>query len=255
MQNHRSFVPAATWALVAIGVMAAPAHAQLKGFIKSIDTGANQMIVTETGTGTDYPIPVNGRVTVVSVSGKPLTLKDLRKGDGVAVTIPGGIVSKIVADQARLVGTVKSVDVDAKKLVLKPTGATAEAWTSQDITVRVDDQTTITAADGKPIKLAAIKVGDSVSIAHAGDLAEGIKVQVKPDQLTGHVKSIGADLKTFVVTETGTTKDVTIAVNDQTNIVTNEGKALPIKELKEGDGVGITHIDSVAKKVVVNVKP
>ena len=152
-------------------------------------------------------------------------------------------------------GIVKSVDAEAKKLVMTETGAKGEAGTSKDITMTVDDQTAITTTDGKAIKLGDLKEGDGVSIAHAGDLAQKIDVNVNRDELTGFVKSVSADLKTFVVTLTGTTKDVTVAVNDQTMIVTTEGKTLKIKDLKEGDGVGIAHISSVAKKIVVAVKP
>jgi Cu/Ag efflux protein CusF len=257
MKSHRSFVPALAGVLVAFGVTAAPAPAtaQLTGHVKSVDTDANKLIVTETGTGTDYTIAVDGQTLVVTTAGKPLTLKDLRKGDGLAVTQLGGVASKIVAEQAPLVGVVKSVDAEAKKLVLRETRAKGEAGASKDITMTVDDQTAITTTDGKAIQLGDLKEGDSVSITPAGDLAQKIEVNVKPDELTGFVKSVGADLKTFVVTLTGTTKDVTVVVNDQTKIVTTEGKTLKIKDLKEGDGVGIAHTASVAKKMVVNVKP
>jgi Cu/Ag efflux protein CusF len=256
MKSHRSFVPALAGVLVAFGVTAAPAPAtaQLTGHVKSVDTDANKLIVTETGTGTDYTIAVDGQTLVVTTAGKPLTLKDLRKGDGLAVTQVGGVASKIVAEPARLVGVVKSVDPEAKKLVLRETGAKGEPGTGKDVTMTVDDQAAITTTDGKAIKLGNLKEGDGVSIAHAGDLAQKIDVNVKPDELTGFVKSVGADLKTFVVTLTGTTKDVTVVVNDETTIVTTEGKTLKIKDLKEGDGVGVAHNASVAKKIVVNVK-
>jgi len=257
MKRHRSFVPALAGILVAFGVTAtpAPATAQLMGHVKSVDTDANKLIMTETGTGTDHAIAVNGRTMVVTTAGKSLTLKDLRKGDGLAVTQFGGVASKIVAEQPRLAGIVKSVDATAKKLVLRETRAKGEAGTSNDITMAVDGQIPITTTDGKAIKLGDLKEGDSVLITHAGDLAQKIDVNVKPDELTGFVKSVSADLKTFVVTLTGTTTDVTVAVNDQTSIVTSEGKMLNIKDLKEGDGVGIAHTASVAKKIMVNVKP
>lgn len=258
MKSHRSFVPALAGVLVAFGVTAAPAPAtaQLTGQVKSVDTDANKLIMTETGTGTDYAIAVNGQTLVLTTAGKPLTLKDLRKGDGLAVTQLGGVASKIVAEQARLVGVVKSVDAEAKKLVLRETGAKGKAGTSKDITMTVDDQTAITTTDGKAIKLGDLKEGDGVSIARDGDLAQKIEVNLNRDEkLTGHVKSIGEDLKTFVVTETGTTKDITVAVNPQTVIETTEGKTLKFEDLKEGDGVGLTHVSSVAKKIVVAVKP
>jgi hypothetical protein len=256
MKSHRSFVPALAGVLVAFGLTAAPAPAiaQLRGHVKSVDTDANRLIMTETGTGTEYAIAVNGRTLVVTTAGKPLTLKDLRKGDGLAVTQIGGVASKIVAEQPRLAGFVKSVDAEARTLVLREPRPKGEAGTSKDITLTVDDQVSITTTDGKAIKLRDLKQGDSLLIVHTGDRAQMIDVNVKPDELTGFVKSVSADLKTFVVTLTGTTTDVTVAVNDQTTIVTNEGKTLNIKDLKEGDGVGIAHTASVAKKIVVSVK-
>ncbi|MCA1684801.1 MAG: hypothetical protein LC745_02210, partial [Planctomycetia bacterium] len=54
--------------------------------------------------------------------------------------------------------------------------------------------------------------------------------------------------------QTGTTKEVTVAVNERTSIVTTEGKPLKFRDLKEGDGVGILHTASLASKIVVNVK-
>ena len=38
-------------------------------------------------------------------------------------------------------------------------------------------------------------------------------------------------------------------------MTTTDHKKIEMKELKKGDGVGISHINSVASKVVVNVKP
>jgi hypothetical protein len=256
MKSHRSFVPALAGALVVFAAMPAPATAQLTGNVRSVDTTANRLIVKETGTGTEFPIAVTGQTQVVTTTGKALTLKDLRKGDGLSVTHVGGIASKIVVQQTRLLGTVKSIDRDAKRLGIREAMPEEEEGTNTDVTVRVDDQTEIETTDGKSIKLGELKEGDGVSIARDGDLAQKIEVNVNRDEkLTGHVKSIGADLKTFVLTETGTTKDLTVAVTPQTVIETTEGKTLKIEDLKEGDGVGLTHVASVAKKIVVAVKP
>ncbi len=256
MKKLRSFVPALAGALVVLGMAGAPssASAQLNGHVKSVDTAANTLIVTQTGTGTDYPIAVSGQTTVVTTSGKPITLKDLRQGDGLAVTQFNGLASNIVAAQARLTGLVKSVDVQAGKLVLRENGSKGEPGAGKDVTVRVDAQTPIAKLDGTAIKLGNLKEGDGLSIVHAGELAEKIDVNVKPDELTGFVKSVGADLKTFVVTLTGTKTDVTVAVNERTSIVTTEGKTLKFRDLKEGDGVGVAHTNSLASKIVVNVK-
>ena len=149
----------------------------------------------------------------------------------------------------KLSGVVSSIDLEAKKIVVTPTGQ------EKGVDVKVNDQTELTTEAGNPIALKEIKVGDGVGLVHSAGVASKVRVAVKPSELTGHVKSIGANLKTFVVTETGTTTDVTVAIKPETSILTTEGKKLELKELKKGDGVGISHINSVASKVVVNVKP
>ncbi len=153
------------------------------------------------------------------------------------------------AEAEKLAGVVASVDADAKKIVVTPTGKE----TTVDVTV--NDQTTMATAAGKVVKLKDLKPGDGLGIAHTAGVASKIVVNVKPAELTGHVKTIGANLKTFVVTETGTTTDVTVAITPDTSLVTVAGKKIELKELKKGDGVGISHVNSVASKVVVNVKP
>jgi hypothetical protein len=57
------------------------------------------------------------------------------------------------------------------------------------------------------------------------------------------------------VTEIGTKRGITVAVDDDTKIVNSEGKSLTIKDLKVGDGVGIAHEGSVAKSIKVNLQP
>jgi len=73
------------------------------------------------------------------------------------------------------------------------------------------------------------------------------------DPLKGHVKSVAANLKTFVVTETGTDTDLTITVNNQTAIETTQKKKLEMKDLKPGDGVAVAHTGGVASRIVVAV--
>jgi hypothetical protein len=73
------------------------------------------------------------------------------------------------------------------------------------------------------------------------------------DVLKGHVKTVGANLKSFVVTETGTNTDLTVTVNDQTVIETTQKKRLEMKELKPGDGVAVSHTGGLASRVVVAV--
>lgn len=153
------------------------------------------------------------------------------------------------AQSEKLTGIVSTVDVEAKKIAVTPEGK------QLNVDVMVNDQTEIVTSAGKVLPLKELKTGDGLGVVHTGGLASKIVVNVKPAELTGHVKSVAANLKTFVVTETGTNTDVTVAVNTDTTIATTAGKKMEIKELKKGDGVGISHINSVATKVVVNVKP
>ena len=153
------------------------------------------------------------------------------------------------AQSEQLKGIVSTVDVDAKKIVVTPEDKTLT------VDVTVNDQTEIVTSSGKKLELKDLKSGDGLGVAHTGGLASKIVVNIKPAELTGHVKSVGANLKTFVVTETGTIKDITVAVNGETTIHNTAGKQMDLKDLKKGDGVGISHINSVATKIVVNVKP
>ena len=146
-------------------------------------------------------------------------------------------------------GIVKSVDVEARKIVVTPTG--------QDSTVDVvvNDKTEMKDEEGEAVALKDLKEGDGVGVAKKSGVALKINVAVKPAALTGHVKSVASNLKSFVVTETGTTTDVTVAVGGGTSILTTQGKKIDLKELKKGDGVGIAHTNSLASKIIVYVKP
>lgn len=165
----------------------------------------------------------------------------------VLVGLTGGRSTASQAEQ--LAGVVSTVDVDGRKIAVTPTGK------EKNVDVAVDDKTIIESAAGKKLGLKDLKTGDGLGIVHTAGVASKILVNPKPAELTGHVKSVGANLKTFVVTETGTTTDVTVAITPDTQILTTSGKKLEAKELKKGDGVGISHVNSVASKVVVNVKP
>ncbi len=149
----------------------------------------------------------------------------------------------------QLAGIVSSVNLETKKIAVTPTGK------QLNIDVTVNDKTEIVTSVGKKLELKELKAGDGLGVAHSAGLASKIVVNVKPAELTGHVKSVGANLKTFVVTETGTNTDITVAITSDTSIATTGGKKIEMKELKKGDGVGISHVNSVASKVVVNVKP
>jgi len=148
-----------------------------------------------------------------------------------------------------LAGIIKSVDVEGKKLVVTPTGK------DSTVDVTIDDKTVMKTEAGEAYAVKELKEGDGVGIAHKGGLALNIRVAVKPSELTGHVKSVGSNQKTFVVTEIGSTVEVTVGVNAETSITTVDGKKIDLKDLKKGDGVGIAHTNSLATRIVVNARP
>ena len=246
MKTHRPFIPA----LAAFGMMAlsAPASAQLAGNIRSVDADAKTLVVTGTPTGVDTVVTIGERAPIVTAEGEALRLRDLRKGDGVSVTLDGAVATRVVVNPIALIAGVKSVDPDARKLVVTRPGS------DRQITVPVDARTAITTADGKALKLNDLKEGDAVSVVPARGTAAKILVNVRPDELVGHVESVAANFETFVVKETGTNKKFTLTVNDATTIVTAEGKNLKVKDLKKGDGLGILHTGGVAKRITVEVK-
>ncbi len=167
---------------------------------------------------------------------------------GLALTVLFAASSGFAPPAEELSGFVKSVDAPAKKIVVTPTGK------EKSVDVTVDANTVIETSAGKSLVLKDLKAGDGLGIAHVGGLASKIIVNAKLSELTGHVKSVAANLKSFVVTETGTTTDVTVVVKPDTTIATTDAKKIELKELKKGDGVGISHVNSVASKIVVNVK-
>ena len=166
----------------------------------------------------------------------------------VCLLLAGSARVSMAAPAEQVSGIVHSVDVDGKKLVVTPTGQE----TTTEVTV--SDQTEITTEAKNAYSFKDLKAGDGVGIVSNGGVATKIVVAVKPSELTGHIKTVKKDAKTFVVTETGSTTEVTVAITKDTSIVDTKGKKLELKDLKKGDGVGISHFNSVATKVLVNVK-
>ena len=251
MKTSRSLSPALTGALLALGVATASAQVAvpLKGHVQSVDRDANRLVVKQTGTGEDVPVTVNQQTQIITTANKVVTLRDLTKGDGVVVTQSGGVASRIVVNPAPLNAIVKSVDTDARRLVVARSEGDAE------LAFELGDPATIVTQDGKSLKLADLKQGDSVTITRDGKVAQRVEVVPKLQEITGHIKSIAANFKTFAVTEIGTNRGITVAVDEDTKIENSEGKSLTIKDLKVGDGVGIAHEASVARRIKVNLQP
>jgi len=246
----RSVVSAGAGAVLAIALAAAPARAdQLAGIVNSVDLDGRKLVVTEKVTDKNIDIAVTPQTTIVTSQGRPLTLKVLKRGDGVGISHVGGVAATVVVNQAALRGVVSTVDIDGKKLVVTETG------TNRDLDVALNSQSMIETTGGKAYKLKDLKSGDGVSITYAGSDVAKVLVNVKPPELTGHVKSVAADLKSLVVSDLENGVDVKVIVTPETVIATGQGKTMELKDLKKGDGVGIVHNASVASKITVNVAP
>ena len=160
--------------------------------------------------------------------------------------------SALLAAGARadtLKGQISSINTDGKSMVV------TDPATGKDVDVTVNDQTAIRSASGKVLKVDDLKQGDGVGILHARGVASEIVVNPKPDELTGHVKQVAANLKSFIMNDSATNTEYTVKVNEKTSIVTSAGKKLKMNDLKKGDGVGISHQGGLASKIIVNVRP
>lgn len=225
-------------------------QAPLVGILKSANAGARTLIVTQDGTGREIGVTVDDPVTVTNSGGKSLELDQLRPGDGVSITFDGAQAVKVAVNPAALRGLVKSIDLRKRQVVL------TESGTDREVNVPLTDRAVIVTTDGKALALKDLKQGDGLAVISDGDVASKLVVRVKPPGLAGQVKSIAGNLRSFVVAEVGTGRELTIGIDDQTTIMSSDGKPIPMKELKDGDGVGITlGKGGVASEIIVNPKP
>jgi len=225
-------------------------QAPLVGVLKSANADARTLIVTQEGTGREIGVTSDDQTTVTNNGGKALEFAQLRSGDGVAITFDGAHAAKVAVNPAALRGLVKSIDLQKRQVVL------GEAETDREVNVPLTDRTVIVTTDGKALALKDLKQGDGLAVITDGEAASKLVVRVKPPGLAGQVKSVAGNLRSFVVAELGTGKELTIGINDQTTIMSRDGKPIPMKELKDGDGVGITLGKAgVASEIIVNPKP
>src|SRR4051794_33213734 len=116
MRMTRNLVSAGAGALLAIALAGAPARAQqLAGTINSVDLDGRKLVVTEKVTDKNIDVSVTPQTRIVTAQGQPLTLKVLKRGDGVGITHNGGVAALIVVNQAALLGVVSTIDIDGKK--------------------------------------------------------------------------------------------------------------------------------------------
>jgi hypothetical protein len=68
-------------------------------------------------------------------------------------------------------------------------------------------------------------------------------------ELKGTVKEVDTEAKKVIVTEAGTDKEVEVTVNDETEILDEEGEAIELSEVMTGATVEVTHEGGTASKI------
>jgi hypothetical protein len=235
--------------VLALEIMVGPAAVRaddLTGVVLLVDPAGKKMVVLDRATSREIDISFVDRLDIQTTTGKPLQFYDLKRGDGVGVVLTGGLARRILVNQGVLKGVVSSIDLTGQKLVV------TEEVTNRDVEVTLNPGTKIETGQHEPRALKDIKTGDGIGVVYSGSAPVDIMINSKPPEIKGHIKSIGGDMRSLVITELGSNAEVTVAITPKTTIVSNSGKTLGTNDLKKGDGVGIAHQASVASMIVVN---
>ena len=218
----------------------------LSGVVVSVEVAGKKIVVMEQATSRPVDVGFVDQADIRTTTGLPLQVQNLKRGDRVGIVYSRGLATRVVVNQAPLKGVVNSTDLRGQKMIV------SEEGTNRDIEVVLNPATRLETKAHEPFALKDVKTGDGVGVVYSGAAPIEVMIDRKPPELTGHIKSIGGDMRSLIVTELASNADVTVAVNPQTRIVSNAGKTLGMNELKKGDGVGIAHQASVASLIVVN---
>jgi hypothetical protein len=236
--------------VLALGLASGPlpvwAAGELSGVVVSVEVAGRKIVVLDQSTSQPVNVGFMDPVDIRTTSGQPLQVQNLKRGDRVGILYNGSLVSRVVVNQAPLKGVVTNLNLRTQKLTV------TEEGTNRDIDVPLNSGVRIETPRHESLELKDIKTGDGVSVVYSGTVPTEVNVNSKPPELTGHIRSIGSDLGSLVVTELGSGAEVKVAVTSKTTIVSNTGKTLGMNDLKKGDGVGIAHHASVASMIVVN---
>jgi hypothetical protein len=234
---------------IVLGLAGGPAivRAQdLSGVVVSVEVGGKKIVVMDQTTSQPRNVTFVDQADIRTTTGQPLQFQNLKRGDRVGIVSNGGLATRVVVNQAPLRGVVGNIDLRTQKLMV------TEDVTNRDIEVDLTPATRIESITREPVVLKDIKTGDGINVVYAGATPVAVTINSKPPELKGHIKSIGADMRSLIVTELGTNADLTVAVTPQTNIVSSTGKTLKMSDLQKGDGVGIAHQASTASLIVVS---
>jgi hypothetical protein len=235
--------------VIVLGLTGGPALVRgddLTGVVVSVEVGGKKIVVMDQTTSQPRNVTFVDQADIRTTTGQPLQIQNLKRGDRVGIVANAGQATRVVVNQAPLRGVVSNIDLRAQKLIVTEDG------TNRDIEVGLTPTSRIESINNQPVALKDIKTGDGISVVYSGATPVTATINSKPPELKGHIKSIGADMRSLIVTELGTNADTTVAITPQTNIVSSTGKTLKMEDLHKGDGVGIAHQASTASLIVVS---
>ncbi|UNK49587.1 hypothetical protein MNR01_00630 [Lysobacter sp. S4-A87] len=169
-------------------------------------------------------------------------------------------------DADHVVGTLVEVDQASKRLSLADDAQTGSELGQGSPTNVYLDASTTASRDGKAAALTGLKLGERLLIrtARSGDRLHGSQIVVLPDTsmeqgpqryLHGTVEQIKTDTRTLHIDQAQTLIPNLIAYDDQTTVVTLDGKTVAVTSLKQGDEIDaslrLRERLTTAKKIVL----
>jgi len=79
-------------------VVVNPKPPELTGYVKSVSADLQSLVVTEVGTNVDAAVRIDDKTVIKTNDGEALTVKQLKKGDGVGIASVKGVASEIVVN-------------------------------------------------------------------------------------------------------------------------------------------------------------
>jgi eukaryotic-like serine/threonine-protein kinase len=205
---------------------------------------------------------LNGSETV---SGSPVAMSDFKQGDTVTIRhVPSEgrrkATSVAVQRLVPLAGTITGIDVQQRKLGLRPAGADSnslprEMAVAEDCVIAINAETS---HENQPFTLVDLRVGDHIETEHHNAIVR-IDVQRRLDH-QGVVQGVDPKAGTVTVQLEDVTDPVTFHVGAETKIVFAEGKRpLGLKLLRTGDKVALVHnsadlVKPQAKQITVEAQ-
>jgi hypothetical protein len=244
------------------------------GVISSINASNKTFVLKLEDSKTEsLTVRVNDQTKIVSQDGKRLKFSDLKTGQHVDVSgilnrenrtllaheirvkiekpepLPFSMHGPLVAKSSEHLPAVITVRVDKIEPPIE-TKSLRSTMPTDLVKIEVDSNTRFVNAAGDRIRYEDLDLGDMLGVnaaLRADGSVYGTLVRREADPIekrSGVISSIDSSNKTFVLkSEDKTSEDrLTVRVNDQTKIVSQDGKSLRFSDLKEGQRVDVSGV-------------